>query len=275
MGLAILPPHVNASVEAFTAERRPGAGGAGARTGHAIRIGLSQVKGLTRHAIRSILEARQQRGPYRTLDDFLDRVILDGRDAESLIRCGALDGLGASRPNLLWALKRRVAARRRRPGSRGTAGFLPPACEVPRLPEYEAREKRLAELECLDLTVDAHLISLYDLNRDDLLPARDLDQHAGRVVTLAGWLVHSKRTRTVKNEFMKFLMLEDATAPFEVTLFPKVYRRFGPLLVDRGPYLVKGRVEREGDCITLTALWLGRVGEGPVFLRSGVAPPGK
>lgn len=73
-----------------------------------------------------------------------------------------------------------------------------------------------------------------------------------------GWLVTAKRTRTFKNEVMKFLMLEDTTAAFEVTLFPGIYRRFGNLLYDRGPYIVRGRVEREGRCHTVTALWLGR-----------------
>jgi DNA polymerase III alpha subunit len=86
-----------------------------------------------------------------------------------------------------------------------------------------------------------------------------MKRFAGRMVTLVGWLVSSKRTRTVKNEFMKFLMLEDRTASFEVTLFPKVYRQFGILLRDRGPYLVRGRVEQDGLCFTITAHWLGRM----------------
>ncbi|MFQ5450295.1 MAG: DNA polymerase III subunit alpha [Nitrospinaceae bacterium] len=282
MGLAILPPHVNHSASGFTAVwreetgRRPDAGTPGrcrpARKIRCdgIRVGLSQVKGLTHGAIRSILERRKD-GPYVSLDNFLSRLVISDHETESLIRCGAFDGLGRSRPNLLWQLIGASPGRNgpRRQGRLGDAhaaagSMFPASCSgvrVPILPEYSLREKLLAELECLDLTVSAHLLALYGAGNagGSPIPAREIERFDGRVVTLVGWLVNSKRTRTVKNEFMKFLMLEDATETFEVTLFPKVYRRFGPLLYDRGPYIVKGRVERDGGCRTVTALWLGRL----------------
>ena len=147
--------------------------------------------------------------------------------------------------------------------------------------EYSRQEKLWAELECLDLTVAEHLLALYVVEvagsgltvseaelgtrhtwSRSVLPiiaARDLSQHAGRLVTLVGWMITAKRTRTVKRELMKFMTLEDPTACFEVTLFPKIYRQFGVLIHDRGPYIVRGRVERDGKCCTLTALWISRL----------------
>ncbi len=153
--------------------------------------------------------------------------------------------------------------------------------------QYSLREKLWAELECLDLTVSEHLLALYGVQIEDapdgtggvltlsgvggetpntrhrsvlpIIAARDLSRHAGRLVTLVGWMITAKRTRTGKRELMKFMTLEDPTACFEVTLFPKIYRQFGVLIHDRGPYIVRGRVERDGKCCTLTALWLGRV----------------
>ena len=92
-----------------------------------------------------------------------------------------------------------------------------------------------------------------------MVSARELFRFKGRVVTLAGWLVATKQTRTVKNELMKFMTLEDATALFEVILFPKTYKRFGPLIYDRGPYIVKGRVKKEGRCLGVTASWVNRI----------------
>jgi len=257
LGLAILPPHVNHSDSAFTAfpsnhsEK-------GKRNG--IRIGLSQVKGLTDSSIHSIVGKRRE-NLYTSLEDFLSRVAIDAHEAESLIRCGALDGLGPSRPNLLWRLKIFDRGRRRSSSRTARQTTFPqdkPGRVLPPLAEYSLREKLLAELECLDIAVSAHLLSLYNIDGKNITPACEIPRLSGRLVTLVGWLINSKRTRTVKNEFMKFLMLEDATETFEVTLFPKIYRRFGPLLYDRGPYFVKGRVEREGLCCTVTALWLGR-----------------
>ena len=257
MGIGILPPHVNHSLDEFTAHDT------------FIRIGLSQVKGLQQNTIDSILENRLEK-PYTSLIDFLSRTDIHEPGAVALIRCGALDGFESSRPEMLWALKvflksgdmpghaRRKYCLALTP--RQKIILQPEPLRVSfKLTEYDLREKLLAELEHLDLTVSDHLLALYDINGKDMANARELMRSAGRIVTLAGWLVTAKQTRTAKNEPMKFMTLEDATASFEVTLFPKIYKRFGPLLYDRGPYIVKGRVEKEGRCLSVTALWVDRM----------------
>ena len=58
---------------------------------------------------------------------------------------------------------------------------------------------------------------------------------------------------------MRFVSLEDPTGIFEVTLFPKVYQKFGHVLVDKGPFVVKGRIEEDSGNRTVTALWFGRM----------------
>ena len=254
MGLAILLPHVNQSESRFTAESVNGS-----EKRNAIRVGLSQVKGLSRSAIESILLNRKDR-PYTSLRDFIYRVGIDTSEVESLIFCGALDGFGTSRPNIFWDAKPLFESKHKHLEAKQK-----PLIDVdddspfPEFQEYDHQQKVIAELECLDITVSDHLLSLYDIRHKGLSSANTIPSRPGKLITLAGWLVNSKRTRTSRNEFMKFLMLEDATETFEVTLFPKVYRRFGQLLYDRGPFVVKGRVEQEGQCYTITALWLGRV----------------
>jgi DNA polymerase III alpha subunit len=57
---------------------------------------------------------------------------------------------------------------------------------------------------------------------------------------------------------MKFLSMEDETGTFEVTLFPKAYRRFGGSVDGRGPYLVWARVEADAGSLNLTAERLER-----------------
>jgi DNA polymerase III alpha subunit len=241
---------------------------------NAIRVGLSQVKALTQNSIDSILNNRRVED-YCSLEDFLARVTINECEVETLIRCGALDGLASSRPELLWRLK--LAARHSLSTTSrktitdikgiglwsGMANRFGEQCVAPlaKLADYGADEKLVADLECLELTVSDHLLAHYDVECKNRIDAHEMKRFAGRMVTLAGWLVSSKRTRTVKNEFMKFLMLEDRTASFEVTLFPKVYRQFGILLRDRGPYIVRGRVEQDGLCFTVTAHWLGRMTE--------------
>src|SRR5206468_1437798 len=80
-----LPPDVNASTLAFRVE----AGG--------IRFGLAAVKNVGEGAVEQIVREREATGPYTTLEEFCRRQDLhtvNKRVIESLIKCGAMDGLG-------------------------------------------------------------------------------------------------------------------------------------------------------------------------------------
>jgi DNA-directed DNA polymerase III PolC len=274
MGIKILHPDINIGKYEFAAERI----GLGDGKRNAIRVGFMQVKGFARNNIQSVIDCRAAAGAYDSLTDFLLRATIDDSEAEALIRCGAFDRFGWTRPELLWQLKlfskrsgllSSASQDNHMPGFRACADMGDESHSlIPSLPQYDLREKLFSELECLDITVTSHLLSLYAEESAGLaltasrtgipfIPARKIHKYAGRLVSMQGWLITAKRTRTSKNELMKFLTLEDATASFEVTLFPGIYRRFGHLLHGRGPYNVKGRVEMDSHCYTLTALWLG------------------
>ena len=83
----MLPPSVNESRSGFTVTEKGD-----------IRFGLLAVKNLGRPFIQQIVREREAGGPYRSFYDFCKR--MQGRDfnrraLESLIKCGALDRLGA------------------------------------------------------------------------------------------------------------------------------------------------------------------------------------
>jgi DNA-directed DNA polymerase III PolC len=60
----------------------------------AIRVGLMQVKGLRAETIAAIVQAREERGPFHSLEDFLRRVSVERDEIETLIKCGAFDDAG-------------------------------------------------------------------------------------------------------------------------------------------------------------------------------------
>ena len=88
MGIEIVPPHVNKSFQDFhVADEK-------------IIFGLTAVKNVGEGAIAAILEARDEGGPFCSLQDFAHRVDLkkvNRKVFESLIKCGAFDELGLSR----------------------------------------------------------------------------------------------------------------------------------------------------------------------------------
>ena len=67
-------------------------------------MGLGQVRDLRRQSVREIIVQRRQR-PFDSLRDLLLRVDLQAKEATHLIQCGALEGLGASRAELLTELQ--------------------------------------------------------------------------------------------------------------------------------------------------------------------------
>jgi DNA polymerase III alpha subunit len=74
------------------------------RLGIAVRpplyVGLGQVRELRNSAAAAIADSRRD-GQYLDLRDLLTRVELQPKEVDHLIRCGALDGLAASRNELL------------------------------------------------------------------------------------------------------------------------------------------------------------------------------
>jgi error-prone DNA polymerase len=229
LGLRLLPPCVNASREEFWG------------AGREIRVGLMQVKGLSEEAIASILEARRAAGPFRNLADFLARVRVSQAEAAALVRCGAMDALGSTRPRLLWELELRMG---------GDARAAALVAQIPDLAEYEAPHRMRAELEILEMTLEAHPFALFGEALERVRRLRPvassarLREREGQEIYLLGWKVTSKRTTTVDDEPMCFVTFSDEDGRFEASFFPEVYARCALELVrGMGPFLVKGRVE--------------------------------
>ena len=252
---------------------------------HTIRIGLMQVRGLSRTAARSILRERQQY-PFTSLADFCRRVEITRPEVENLILCGAMDGFDQTRPELLWKLKLMAGQRsgkprtdEKQPGlfaehaltaehfrarphpSAQAQGSLTQL--VPHIPDYPPHKKLELEQHLLQLSVTDHPLAPYEekLKRLDLdiVHSHQLRRHAGRVVTVVGWLVTMRRAVTKHQQYMKFMTIEDRSGTMEVVLFPEVYQKYGHMICTYGPYVVNGRVEAKHRALTITANWITTV----------------
>jgi DNA polymerase-3 subunit alpha len=100
--IPMLGPDINASQSGFSIEV--------ANDVPSIRWGLAAVKNVGESAVQPIVDARAQRGPFASLDDFCARVDLKGvnkRVLESLIKSGTFDTLGR-RGQMLAVLDRLI-----------------------------------------------------------------------------------------------------------------------------------------------------------------------
>ena len=251
--IAVLPPDINESGMGFTVA--PGG----------IRYGLLAIKNMGKNVIQSILEEREN-GPYLTFVDFCRRTYsgeLNKRAVESLIKCGALDHLGANRHEMLEGYPKLadVLSDEDRYLSGGQLSLFGDGgavehYELPRLPEYTKGDLLGFEKEVTGMYLSGHPMSdylpLYEqyhaVKIGRLQSAETGAAYDNAAVDIFGILTAKKLKTTRNNETMAFLTVEDMSGSMEVMVFAKVYTEYAPKLSAGIPLFFRGRVSiREED----------------------------
>jgi DNA polymerase-3 subunit alpha len=254
MGIQVEPPDVNVSVEDFrVVEGR-------------IRFGLNAVKNVGESAVRSILAAREEGGPFASIWDFCERVDpaqVNKRALESLVKAGALDSTGSTRRGMLEVLEDALVSGGRLIADRlaGQSSIFDLGDEEQtdrrrhhrQIPteEFEKRELLALEKESLGLYVSEHPL---DSVRDQLRRKTDCRmseverRRDGEVVTVGGIVAAIKQLTTKRGEPMVFLRLDDLSGSLETVVFNSVYAAARELLEADRVLVVKGRVDhKEGE----------------------------
>jgi DNA polymerase III subunit alpha len=256
MGIEVEPPDVNVSAEDFRVVEGK------------IRFGLNAVKNVGEAAVRSILVAREEDGPFTSLWDFVERVdpqVVNKRALESLVKCGAFDSTNSPRKGMLLVLEQALAWGGRQHADRlsgqssifdlGTAGEHESEQKQhhPQIPqgEFDKKELLVYEKEALGLYVSEHpLTSVKEALRrkTDCRVAEVERRRDGEVVTVGGLVGAVKQLTTKKGEPMVFLRLDDLSGSIETVVFNSVYAAARELLEADRVLVLKGRVDhKEGE----------------------------
>lgn len=254
MGLTILPPDINASMNRFTAQ------------GTSIRFGLQGIKNVGAAALESIVKERAAK-PYHDLYDFCMRVDLrtvNKRVIESLIYASAYDQLPGNRAQKLAELAQIMdqAQEAKEALATGQMGLFGSVTEQfasnnnfyafsPR-DELSDKEKLEKEKEVIGLYISSQPLDRYSKQIQWLqaIPFSEAAKKQG-LVTCCGTFKSHKVITTKKGDKMAFLFLEDAASTAEIILFPKVYSRIAHILEDNAVFVVKGFVDEtnsSGSC---------------------------
>ncbi|MDZ4166777.1 MAG: DNA polymerase III subunit alpha [Coriobacteriia bacterium] len=279
-GIAVLPPHINASSAEFRVEQ----------DGGAVRVGLGSLLHMTSR-LSEVMAAERVVRPFSDLADFLKRTRAEEPAARSLIRVGALDGLGvtdADRPptrDEMLALLPELKAVIARQGVAGDDTLLiAPACarepvDTGHVSGWTPAMRLSSELECLGLAITAHPLSLAraDLKRRGVTWARDLPACEDRArIRVCGVRERAQTPRTRSGKRTCFLTMEDPTGLIDVVVFEDALNRYGDVIVKNRAYLVEGVLQN--NCERGIALIADRIepyvvrdeGRQQVRLRRGV-----
>jgi len=237
MGLKILLPSINHSLYHYS-----GANGS-------IRIGLMAVGNLAQKSAFRIIEERKRNGKFVSLGNFLLRTGLRYKETATLIRCGAMDCFGKTRPALLRLLDvyfhySNFFNSNQTDLFAGAEAFALER-EIQTTRQYSIEEICSAEYEILGYMVSRHPLEFFTTlpENNEIIKSVELEKYRGKKVKILGWFMASKRIKTSKGKIMKFLSLEDLHGTFEVVLFPETYAKFAEKTLSMGPYLVEGKVE--------------------------------
>ncbi len=255
--IAVLPPHVNESEAGFVV----GAQG--------IRFGLLAVKNLGRGMIARMVEERRQSGPFQSFPDFCRRMAgkeLNRRAIESLIKCGALDGLGSNRREMLLSLENVMdfledSKRRNIDGqlglfdSAGQGGGKP---EMQHAEEFSAADRLSMEKEVTGMYLSGNPMMDYEAlyqtgayaRSDRILQSSEEDAgeyHDGQRVTMLAMVSDVRRKSTKNGGTMAFISLEDKYASLSAIVFSKALEEFGPLLKEGTAVEVTGKLSFTED----------------------------
>ena len=260
LGIALLPPSVNHSQSAFVPD------------GNGIRFGLLAVKNVGRPTIDAIVAERMQNGTFRSFSDFLSRMApkreCNRRAVESLIQCGALDGLGANRHQMLENLpvlleRLDSAGRRQLEGQLGL--FDDPALfeneapddDLPPLSELPTAELLAMEKAVTGLYLSGHPLKEYEpyLPQLHVTPLAELceraEEHAdkadGEAVRIFGSLSDIRTKATKSGAPMAYVTLEDLTGTIELVLFPKTLAAITSSLAEGQVAVISGRLSLRED----------------------------
>ena len=237
LGIKVLPPHINESYYGFTV------------AGNDIRFGLLAIKNLGRQFIDFIIYERKQSGDFKSLNDFCERMYdktMNSRALESLIKCGAIDNLGANRRQMLAVSKMILDSIQfeSRKNVKGQISLFDTdedtkasgEIAMPDLPEFSVSERLFMENEVAGMYLSGHPLNEYDeyakIARTDRIGSiismeSDSSYKDGQTVRVLAIVSKVKTQVTKNNKMMAFVNVEDQYGMAEMLVFPNVFDEYG------------------------------------------------
>ena len=254
LGIPVLPPDLNHSDDHFTVE------------GDAIRFGLGAVKNVGRGLIRSMVKKRREGGPFKSLEDFIERMgegELNKRAVENFIKCGAADCFGYHRSELLAVydqLMDSVAASRKKnlEGQMGLFAMLEDDAAakvpIPKMKELDKADLLAMEKETTGIYISGHPMDDYRpylRNTHVVNIGKLMDEESSfeddQTVSVAGIVQSVKMKTTRSNSMMAYVTVEDDTAAIEMLAFSNVLNQFGGYLRENSAVVITGRLSLRDD----------------------------
>ena len=255
MGIEVISPSINISGFDFTVQNNE------------ILFGLSAIKNLGDSAISNIISNRNKLGPFKSLPDLCDRLpsnILNKRNLESLIHCGALDEFtdDKNRAQLMsdldnvveWAASRnkdRISGQGNLFNTQNISFDLDPSLiSRNKVSDYTLIEKLKLEKQLLGFYLSDHPLKHLAKSAKLVSPVSisNLEDFKDRSkVSMVAMIPEIRLLTTRKGDRMAIAQLEDLSGTCESVIFPKTYLRLSEFLLTDTRLLIWGTIDKRND----------------------------
>ncbi|MFN3555424.1 MAG: DNA polymerase III subunit alpha [Bacteroidales bacterium] len=214
-----------------------------------IRFGLGAIKGVGEGAVESIVQERDENGPYKSIFDFMQRINLrsvNKRVLESLAMAGAFDCYeGTHRAQFFYAEEEGGAtfidklirytnsvANQKNSSQMNLFGdaeeTVIPDPEMPDCPRWDKLEMLKKEKEVTGMYISGHPLDNFRIQIESycshsIADLQELDKLRNREISFAGVIVGSQHKYTKTGKPFGSFTLEDYTDSIQLMLFSEDY----------------------------------------------------
>ncbi len=260
MGIPILPPDINEGESGFSV------------SGNAIRYGLSAIKSIGRAVIDAIIAERTKNGPFRTMDEFVERMTnkeVNKRTLDNFIKSGALDSLPGNRHQKVMVAAEMIEQKnkQKKNAMEGQLSLFDFVAEdekknfqitFPEVEEFKKEELLAFEKEILGIYVSGHPLEEYEILwrsnvtavSTDFVVEEETDRakvEDNSKVVIGGMITGKVTKITKSSQMMAFITVEDLVGTVEVVVFPKDYEKNRDILIEDSKVFLSGRVSIGDD----------------------------
>ncbi|PIP16828.1 MAG: DNA polymerase III subunit alpha [Candidatus Portnoybacteria bacterium CG23_combo_of_CG06-09_8_20_14_all_37_13] len=252
----ILAPDINESKQGFTVIDN-----------NNIRFGLNAIKNVGRNIVDEIVK----KAPFKSLEDFIERVEskdLNKKSLEALIKVGALDQFG-ERNRLLHNLEQiliyaRETQRAKTQGQSSLFADLKTSLQL-KLEDIKPASKKqrlIWEKELLGLYVSEHPLEEYkDYFNQRAITIKDLSLSLmGQDIRIGGVINKIKKIITKAGQTMLFVDIEDLTGKIEVIVFPRILEQNTEVWQEDKLVLIKGVLNNRDNSLKMICNRVEEVG---------------
>ncbi len=269
MGIAVLPPDINASEDVFAVEKN------GEKL--AVRYALAAIKNVGQQAMIELVAERKRGGEFKDLFDLAGRLnsnLLNRRQMENLVKAGAFDSLHKNRRQVLESIDSLIAYSARVNEEKNSAQIslfgndaeeekksLPPLANCS---DWSPLEKLEHEFSAVGFYLAGHPLEGYKsaLKRLRVTPSNMLGDKINSSdytgITMAG-IVTGKKIKMGNRGRFAFVQLSDMGGIFETSIFDEGLLATSRDLLENGTLLVikaEAKGEESGARIIIQSLQL-------------------